>query len=95
MSGITQKVSYNMRKSISEKIQRLPIKYFDTKTHGEVLSRVTNDVDTLSQSLNQSLTQIITSITTVIGVLIMMFSISWLMTLAALVILPILSLIHI
>ena len=89
MSGITQKVSYNMRKSISEKIQRLPIKYFDTKTHGEVLSRVTNDVDTLSQSLNQSLTQIITSITTVIGVLIMMFSISWLMTLAALVILPI------
>ena len=89
MTGITQKVSYNMRRAISEKIQRLPIKYFDTKTHGEVLSRVTNDVDTLSQSLNQSLTQIITSITTVIGVLIMMFSISWLMTLAALVILPI------
>ena len=89
MTGITQKVSYNMRRAIAEKIQRLPIKYFDTKTHGEVLSRVTNDVDTLSQSLNQSLTQIITSITTVIGVLIMMFSISWLMTLAALVILPI------
>lgn len=88
MTDISQKVSYNLRKEISEKIGRLPMKFFDGRTHGEVLSRVTNDVDTLSQSLNQSLTQLITSITTVVGVLIMMFSISWVMTLAALVILP-------
>ncbi|WP_249300385.1 ABC transporter ATP-binding protein [Feifania hominis] len=88
MSGVSQKVSYRLRRDISQKINRLPMKYFDTKTHGEVLSRVTNDIDTLSQSLNQSMTQIITSITTVIGVLIMMFSISWLMTIVALLILP-------
>lgn len=85
---ISQRVSYNMRKEISEKINRMPLRYFDGQTHGEVLSRVTNDVDTLSQSLNQSLTQLITSVTTVIGVLIMMFSISWLMTVVALLILP-------
>ena len=71
-----------MRKEISEKINRMPLKYFDTKTHGEVLSRVTNDVDTVSQTLNQSLSQMITSATTLIGVLIMMFSINWIMTLA-------------
>lgn len=89
MSGISQKVSYNLRKEISEKINRMPLKYFDTKTHGEVLSRVTNDVDTVSQNLNQSMTQVITAVTTLIGVLIMMFSISWIMTLVALVILPV------
>lgn len=89
MSGIAQKVSYNMRKEISEKINRMPLKYFDSKTHGEVLSRVTNDVDTISQTLNQSMSQLITSMTTLIGVLIMMFSINWVMTLAALLIIPI------
>ena len=88
MSGISQKVSYNLRKAISEKMNRMPLKYFDTKTHGEVLSRVTNDVDMISNSLNQSMTQMITSITTLIGVLIMMFSISWVMTLVALLVLP-------
>lgn len=89
MSGVTQKVSYNLRKEISEKINRMPLKYFDNKTHGEVLSRVTNDVDTVSQNLNQSMSQVITSITTLIGVLIMMISISGIMTGAALLILPI------
>jgi len=89
MSGVTQKVSYNLRKEISEKINRIPLKYFDNKTHGEVLSRVTNDVDTVSQNLNQSMTQVITSITTLIGVLIMMISISGIMTGATLLILPI------
>lgn len=89
MSGISQKVSYNLRKEISKKINRMPLKYFDTKTHGEVLSRVTNDVDSISQNLNQSMTQVITSITTLIGVLVMMFSISWVMTIVALLILPI------
>lgn len=89
MTGVSQKVSYNLRQSISLKINRMPMKYFETRTHGEVLSRVTNDVDTLSQSLNQSMTQVITSITTVIGVLVMMFSISWVMTLVSLLILPV------
>lgn len=89
MSGVSQKMTYNMRKEISEKIHRIPMKYYESNTYGEVLSRVTNDVDTLGMSLNQSITQLITSITTIIGVLIMMFSISWLMTLIALVILPI------
>jgi hypothetical protein len=89
MTGVSQKVAYNMRKALSEKIGRLPMKYFDSRTHGEVLSRVTNDVDTLSQSLNQSLTQIITAVTTLVGVLIMMLTISWLMTLVTFVILPI------
>ncbi|WP_331683508.1 ABC transporter ATP-binding protein [Peptacetobacter sp.] len=88
MSGISQKISYEMRNQISEKINRMPMKYFDTKTHGEILSRITNDVDTLGMSLNQSLTQLITSVTTMVGVLIMMLSISWIMTLAALVIIP-------
>ena len=89
MSGVAQKISYRMRKELSEKINRMPMSYFDKKTHGEVLSRVTNDIDTLSNSLNQSMTQIITSVVTVIGVLVMMFSISWLMTLVTLLILPI------
>lgn len=88
MSNVSTKVSYGFRKDISEKINRMPLKYFDGTNHGEVLSRVTNDVDTLSQTLNQSLTQIITSVTTVIGVLIMMLSISWLMTLVSIGILP-------
>lgn len=89
MSGITQKVCYRMRKEISEKINRMPMKYFESRTYGEVLSRITNDVDTLGMGLNQSITQIITSVATMVGVLIMMLSISSLMTLIALVILPI------
>ncbi|MGF7017516.1 ATP-binding cassette subfamily B multidrug efflux pump [Lachnospiraceae bacterium PF1-21] len=89
MTGITQKITYRMRKQISEKINRLPMDYFDKQTHGEILSRITNDVDTLSQSLNQSATQIITSVTTIIGVLVMMLSISPVMTLVALLILPV------
>lgn len=89
VTGVAQKVSYNLRREISEKINRLPLKYFDTVSHGDVLSRVTNDVDTVSQSLNQSMSQIITSVTTLVGVLYMMLSISWQMTIAALLILPI------
>ena len=89
MTGVSQKLTYRMRKEISEKINRLPMNYFDKQTHGEVLSRITNDIDTLSQSLNQSATQVITSVTTIIGVLIMMLSISPLMTLVALLILPV------
>lgn len=89
MTAITQKTCYRMRKEISEKINRMPMKYFESRTYGEVLSRITNDVDTLGQSLNQSITQIITSVTTLVGVLIMMLSISPLMTLIALVILPV------
>jgi len=88
MSGIVQKYTYNLRKKVSEKINRLPISYFDKKTHGEVLSIVTNDIDTLSHSLNQSATQLITSIVTVIGVLVMMISINISMTLLALLMLP-------
>ncbi|MEG1416846.1 MAG: ABC transporter ATP-binding protein, partial [Clostridium sp.] len=88
MSGVTQKVSYNLRDSISKKINRMPLKYFDTKSHGEVLSRVTNDVDTVSSNLNQAMTQVITSITMLIGVLIMMISISIPMTIAAILVLP-------
>lgn len=89
MSSVAQKISYEFRREISEKINRMPIKYFDNKTHGEVLSRVTNDVDTVSQTLNQSMSQIITSVVTIIGVLIMMLSISWQMTIVALLILPV------
>ena len=89
MTGVSQKTTYRLRKEISQKINRMPMNYFDTRTHGEVLSRVTNDVDTLGQSLNQSATQIITSTTTIIGVLVMMLSISPLMTVVALLILPI------
>ncbi|HEY5585965.1 MAG TPA: ABC transporter ATP-binding protein [Ruminiclostridium sp.] len=88
MSGVAQKVSYKLRKEISEKINRMPLKYFDKTTHGEVLSRVTNDVDTVSQTLNQSLSQIISSFTTLIGILIMMLTISWLMTVASVLIIP-------
>lgn len=89
MTGISQKMTYQLRKDLSQKINRMPMNYFDTKTHGEVLSRVTNDIDTLGQSLNQSATQMITSITTIIGVLVMMLSISPLMTVVALLILPV------
>ncbi len=89
MTGITQKICYRMRKEISEKINRMPMKYFESRTYGEVLSRITNDVDTLGMGLNQSITQIITSIATIIGVLVMMLSISPLMTLIALVVLPV------
>lgn len=89
MTGITQKLCYRLRKEISEKINRMPMKYFESRTYGEVLSRITNDVDTLGMGLNQSITQIITSVATLIGVLVMMLSISPLMTLIALVILPV------
>lgn len=89
MAGISNKVTYNLRRDISKKINRLPLKYFESRTTGEVLSRVTNDIDTLQQSLNQSITSLITSVTTIVGVLIMMLSINGLMTLASLVILPI------
>ena len=89
MTGVSQKTTYRLRKEISEKINRMPMNYFDTKPVGEVLSRVTNDIDTLGQSLNQSATQMIQSVTTLIGVLIMMLTISPLMTLVTLVILPI------
>lgn len=88
MSGITQKICYRMRKDISKKINRMPMKYFESRTYGEVLSRITNDVDTLGQGLNQSITQIITSVATIVGVVVMMLSISPLMTLIAAVILP-------
>ena len=89
MTGISQKMCFRMRKEISEKINRMPLEYFESRTVGEVLSRITNDVDTLGMSLNQSVTQLITSITTVIGIMIMMLSISPLMTLIAIVILPV------
>ena len=89
MSGVSMDITYRFRKDISEKINRMPLRYFDGTNHGEVLSRVTNDVDTVSQTLNQSLSQIITSVTTVLGVLIMMFTINWEMTLVALVIVPV------
>ncbi|MCI9408467.1 MAG: ABC transporter ATP-binding protein [Oscillospiraceae bacterium] len=89
MSGVSQKMTYRMRKDISEKIHRIPMKYYESNTHGEVLSRVTNDVDTLGMSLNQSITQLITSVTTLIGVLVMMLSISGMLTVMALLILPI------
>ena len=89
MTGVSQKLTYKLRNDIAVKINKLPMKYFDTKTHGEVLSIITNDIDTLSMNLNQSVTQIITSICTIIGILIMMLSISWKMTLISLIILPI------
>lgn len=89
MTGITQKICYRLRKEISEKINHMPMKYFESRTYGEVLSRITNDIDTLGMGLNQSVTQIITSVSTMIGVLVMMLSISPLMTLITLVILPI------
>lgn len=89
LTNIAQKISYNFRREISLKINRMPLQYFDSKTHGEVLSRVTNDVDTVSQTLNQSLSQIVTSFVTIIGVLVMMLTISWQMTLVAMLILPV------
>ena len=89
MTGIAQKLTYKMRNDLAKKINKLPMHYFDKKTKGEVLSIITNDIDTLSQNLNQSITQIITSICTLIGVLIMMFSISWEMTIVSLLILPV------
>jgi len=88
MADISTNIAYRLRRDISEKINRMPLKYFDGTTQGEVLSRITNDVDTVNQTLSQSLTQIITSVVTVIGVLIMMFSINWLMTLVALLVIP-------
>ncbi len=88
MADISANIAYRFRRDIAEKIDRMPLRYFDGTNHGEVLSRVTNDVDTVNQTLSQSLTQIITSVTTVLGVLVMMFSISWLMTLVALLIVP-------
>ena len=93
MTGISQKYTYNLRKKVSIKINKLPISYFDKKTHGEVLSIITNDIDTMSQSLNQSATQLITSITTIVGILVMMLSINVTMTIVAILILPIASLI--
>lgn len=89
MTGISNNVTYNLRKDISGKINRIPMKYFESRTHGEILSRITNDVDTLQTSINQSFTQLITSVTTLIGVFIMMLSINVWMTLAALLILPV------
>lgn len=89
MTGISNDVTYSLRKDISKKINRLPLKYYESRTTGEILSRVTNDVDTLQNGLNQSVTQLITSVTTLIGVFIMMLSINVWMTLAALVILPV------
>lgn len=89
MTGISNQVTYNLRKDISGKINRLPMKYFESKTHGEILSRITNDVDTLQMSINQSFTQLITSVTMLIGVFVMMLSINVWMTLAALLILPV------
>lgn len=89
MTGVSNDVTYSLRKDISQKINRMPLKYYESRTTGEILSRVTNDVDTLGQSLNQSITQLITSVTTMIGVLIMMLSINVWMTLAALLILPV------
>ena len=89
MTGISNDVSYSLRKDISEKMNRLPLKYYESRTYGEVLSRITNDVDTLQQGLNQSITQLITSVTTLIGVLVMMLSINVWMTLCAVLILPV------
>jgi ATP-binding cassette subfamily B protein len=88
MTDVAMKITYRFRRDIAEKINRMPLRYFDGTSHGEVLSRITNDVDTVNQTLNQSLTQIITSVTTVVGVLVMMLTISWLMTLVALLIVP-------
>ena len=93
MAGVAQKVTYKIRNDLTHKINKLPMKYFDKRTNGEVLSVITNDVDTLSTGLNQSITQIITSICTILGILVMMFSISWEMTLVSLLILPVSALI--
>lgn len=89
MAGVTQNITYSLREEISKKINRLPLNYFDRQTHGEVLSRVTNDVDTVSQSLNQAVQQVMTSLITIIGILYMMLRISWQMTLMAIIVIPI------
>ena len=86
MTGVSMEVTYNLRKEIDQKISRLPLKYYDTTTYGEVLSRITNDVDLISQSLNQSLSQLITSVATVLGVLVMMLSINLLMTVVSILV---------
>ncbi len=88
MTDVSMKITYQFRKEIAEKINRMPLRYFDGTSHGEVLSRITNDVDTVSQTMNQSLTQMVTSVVTMIGVLVMMLSISWIMTLVALIVVP-------
>ena len=88
MTGVSQKISYKLRRDMSEKINRLPLAYFDKRNFGELLSRVTNDVDTVGQTLNQSLTQMVTSITLIVGILIIMFSISWKMTLVSIMLIP-------
>ena len=88
MAGVSQKVTYELRRAMSEKMDRLPLKYFDSKTHGEIQSRVVNDIETVNQTLSQSLTQIITSITMIIGILVMMIRINLLMTVTALIVLP-------
>ncbi len=88
MSKVSMNITYELRKNVSEKLHKIPLNYYDTRTHGEILSRITNDIDMLSQTLNQSLTQIITSVTTILGVLVMMFSISWLMAIVALLVMP-------
>ena len=89
MTNVAQKITYKLRNDLAVKINKLPMEYFDKKTHGEVLSIITNDIDTLSMNLNQSITQIITTICTLIGILIMMLSISWQMTLISAIILPV------
>ena len=89
MAGVSQGIVYDMRKDVNAKLARLPLKYFDSKTHGEIMSRVTNDIDNISTSLQQSLTQLITSVCTIVGVLVMMLTISPWLTLIALVTLPV------
>lgn len=89
MAGVTQKITYKLRRQISEKINKLPLRYYDTNSHGDILSRITNDVDTVSQSLNQSLSQLVTSITSIIGIAIMMISISWELSIVAVMVIPI------
>ncbi len=89
MTGVTMKVTYNLRREIAAKINRLPLRYFDSRPYGEVLSHITNDVDAMTQNLNQSITQVITSVATIIGILIMMFSISGWMSLVALLVIPV------
>ena len=88
MANISTNIAYRLRQDISEKIDHLPLKYYDGTTHGEVLSRITNDIDTINQTLSQSLTSIITSVVTVVGIVFMMLSINWMMTLVALGMLP-------
>ena len=89
ITGVAQKITYKFRKDIIAKISKLPFSYFDKQTHGEVLSRVTNDVDTVSQNFNQGVSQIVSAVTSIIGVLVMMLTISWLLTLVAVILLPI------